>query len=371
MKPIRIFAGTILCCAVCAVAAARAQTYYVPSDYFPSQFEFRELENLQAQEKLQGPDKIKGLEHGNLMVEAGAQGYARRIYQLEGNASLTAEIVTLEDFRGAFSLLTLLGNTGARPGPPGEYCSEAGGTVCFAAGRYWVLVRADSDPDLARRVSVSIANRIGQHADALPKLIEDLPQPGYQPASLRYFLGTEAIRTLSKPVGSRRLDFPTQVEVAQADYGLDGQAGLLTLVNFPTIQMADDYFERQLPALDIRASTTSAFYSRRAGPLVAMLEGNFDPRHADRVLEPLKYQYSVKWIYDKNRNSSAGIWGLSYGVMSTVVRSIVLVSLLCLLSVLAGVSLALFRMALRAYAPHNFLDRPERTELIRLKIDED
>jgi len=57
--------------------------------------------------------------------------------------------------------------------------------------------------------------------------------------------------------------------------------------------------------------------------------------------------------------------------MSTVVRSIALVSLLCVLSVLAGVTLALFRMALRVYAPHNFLDRPERTELIRLKIDED
>ena len=37
---------------------------------------------------------------------------------------------------------------------------------------------------------------------------------------------------------------------------------------------------------------------------------------------------------------------------------------------LNGVSLALFRIMLRDYAPNNFLDRPDRTGVIRLKIDE-
>ena len=62
--------------------------------------------------------------------------------------------------------------------------------------------------------------------------------------------------------------------------------------------------------------------------------------------------------------------GIPVGILGTVVRSLVLTGLLCGLSIIAGAGIATFRLLLRKYAPNNYLDRPERTEIIRLKIDE-
>jgi hypothetical protein len=196
------------------------------------------------------------------------------------------------------------------------------------------------------------------------------PTSGYQAASLRYFLGPDSVKAFSRPIAGRYPTYKEPLEIAQAQYVLDGQSGFLTLVSFPTMQMAEDYYDRDTDWLAAGGNSGSRLYTSRAGPLIGVLEGNFDPGRADKVLESLHYSYTVKWIYDKYKNSPT-LWGLPYGVMSTVVRSIVLVSLLCLLSVVAGAALALFRIALRTYAPHNILDRPERTELIRLKINED
>jgi ABC-type phosphate transport system permease subunit len=111
-------------------------------------------------------------------------------------------------------------------------------------------------------------------------------------------------------------------------------------------------------------------YARRAGPLVAILEGTFEPEQADKILGSLEFQYSIRWIYDKNNRSSATVWGVPVGLLGTVVRSLAFVALLCVASVLLGLGMAVFRILLREYAPNNILDRPERTEMIRLKLDE-
>ena len=91
---------------------------------------------------------------------------------------------------------------------------------------------------------------------------------------------------------------------------------------------------------------------------------------ADQILEAVQYKYSIKWIYNRNNRGSGTVWGIPMGILGTVVRSLVLTALLCGASLLLGVAFALFRVFIRGYAPNNFLDRPERTEIIRLKIDE-
>jgi hypothetical protein len=118
------------------------------------------------------------------------------------------------------------------------------------------------------------------------------------------------------------------------------------------------------------AKRAGRIYLKRAGPLVGILNGNFEPSGADKILGGIEFSYAVQWIYDRNNRRGEVVWGVPTSILGTVVRSIAFVAMLAGLSLLAGAALALFRVWLRTYAPHNYLDRPERTEMIRLKINE-
>jgi hypothetical protein len=198
-----------------------------------------------------------------------------------------------------------------------------------------------------------------------------MPPEGLQAASLRYFLGPEAYRAYGELPRSFQLVPTRDLEIAQARYEEAGNSGTLFLVGFPTNQVAQEYFDSlSVPAPRSGTKTSVRTYAKRAGPMVAILEGTFEPEQADKILGSLEFQYSVRWIYDKNNRSSATVWGVPVGLLGTVVRSLVLVALLCLASILLGIGIAIFRVMLRTYAPGNPLDRPERTEVIRLKLHE-
>ena len=90
---------------------------------------------------------------------------------------------------------------------------------------------------------------------------------------------------------------------------LENQTGILSLVGFPTIQLAEEYFESLFGLMD--HDSKSQLYFKKSGPMLAILEGDFAPRTADRLLSTIEFSYSVKWIYDaKNRGSGRNVGGI-------------------------------------------------------------
>ena len=100
---------------------------------------------------------------------------------------------------------------------------------------------------------------------------------------------------------------------------------------------------------------------------MALLEGAFDPRTAESILRPLKFEYSVRWIYDKN-NENRIVWGIPTPILGTVVKSLFFVALLCLVSIAAGAGFAFFRFALREHGSGGAADQSEQTDIIRLRL---
>jgi hypothetical protein len=215
-----------------------------------------------------------------------------------------------------------------------------------------------------------VSHRIGERDPSRPSLAGRLPEAGRDAASIRYFLGPLAFAGFgwaTKGVDMR----PTRdQELLQARYDVEGRSGVLCLLGFPTGQLAEEYFDGLPGNADRSAAAGLRVYARRVGPMVGILEGTFTTEQADKILGSLEYQYTIRWIYDKNNRSSATVWGVPVGLLGTVVRSLILVAILCGASIVAGFAMAVFRVLLRGYAPNNFLDRPERTEVIRLKLDE-
>jgi Family of unknown function (DUF6599) len=342
-----------------------AQTELITRNYFPADLEFVELKSVESQRELGEPASLAELPEGAVFAEAGFRHYARRTYRLNPPGFLTIETVTLNDGKAAYSLLSLLRNDVLSKGPPGDFAAGSDQNLIFSQANVLVRIKSEAPGDLARRVARSVGNRIAQH-EREPSLIANLPKLGLDPVSLRYCLGPLSFARYAQPVAGKSIEFRDELEIAQARYSVENQTGILSLVGFPTIQLADEYFESVFGLMG--SNSKAELYLKKSGPMLAILEGNFAPRTADRLLGSIEFSYSVKWIYDANR-ASDGMWSVSSGLMGTVVRSLAFTGLLAGLSLVAGGLFAMFRILLRGYAPNNFLDRPDRTELIRLKFD--
>jgi hypothetical protein len=183
---------------------------------------------------------------------------------------------------------------------------------------------------------------------------------------LRYFPGLKLYEKFAGNTSANALRVKSDIEIAQARYSLEDRAGDLLLLSFPTPQVAEEYFE-EFPGLTRSKSGERALYTKRVGPLVAILEGDFDSVLADRILNPLKFEYSIRWIYDM-RNQTKIVWGIPTHILGTVVKSLLFVALLCLLSIAAGAGLAFLRFGLRGHGSGNSPDHPDPNEIIRLRL---
>jgi hypothetical protein len=352
----------LYCCQV-----APAQTEFVGSNFFPAEMEFKELLAVRSERTYEEGASLAGIAGGEILSEAGCKRYATREYEVEGGGSLSIDVATLKDPKASYSVLTLLRSSPVEEGPPGQFFAATSGEIMFAQGNIWARIEG-RNPELCRRVALSVGNRIGSREPSLPSLVKRLPREGLDPASIKYLLGPEAFRTYGELPRGVQLVPTSDLEIVQAKYEAEGRSGTLYLVGFPTNQAAQEYFDSlSVPASHLGETRT---YAKRAGPLVAILEGTFQPGQADKILGSLEFQYSIRWIYDKNRRSSTTVWGVPVGLLGTVVRSLAFVALLCVASILLGFAIAVVRILMRGYAPNNPLDRPERTELIRLKLDE-
>ncbi len=345
------------------VSALLGQTQLVGS-HFPAEMEFQELKSVVNEREIGSESELAKLENGRLMLEAGLRRYRKRTYDLAAGGRAAVEILTMADARGAYSLLSLLRTTGMQNGPPGDLYALDKGSLVFSSGKYYVRIGDVQSTEFQRRLALSVGNRSGASEGKLPSLVGHIPGAECDPFSARYFLGPLALGAFGASVAGTALKLPSGTEVLQAKCGPSGSQGTITLLSFPTIQLAEEYFESG--SVFPRAGGTSPnVYTRQTGPLVGILEGNFAPGAADKVLGSIKFDYSVKWIFDRNNQQNRMIWGVPMSILGTVVRSLVFTALLCLISIAVGILLA----AGKVYTRRRW-GRSDDDYFIRLKIHE-
>jgi hypothetical protein len=358
---------TCLFLAASLAATAIAQTEPVSNDYFPANQEFQDLQKIISKETLEDPDRLSQIENGRLFSDVGFVKYARRVYSVNNGGRLSIEVVTLLDFRAAYSLLSLLRKSPIQDGPPGNVFAETADGIMLAQRREWVNVRGqDVSTDLIKRIADSISHKIGpDRKPKSPSLISHFPKLGFDSSTLRYFPDEKSYQTYSGGI-PEILKSDSDREIAQARYAIGDRSGTVFLLDFPTSQIAEDYFSR----LSISKSTEKSagrIYAKRAGPIVAILEGAFDPEGADRILSSLKFTYSVYWDREKN-NRDKIIWGVPAGILRTVVKSLFFVAFMCLVSIAAGICFGYFRFRLRERSHKDSQDNHEQDDFTSLRL---
>ncbi len=352
-----------------AAGAQSPQTTLILENYFPAEFEFPELQEILSEERIRDLLTLGRETEGSLYAEAGWRELQRRQYRLISQGFMSIETVEFEDNKAALSMYTLLGQGSQEPGPPGVFFSSDGDQLSFSRSHVLVRITSPGAGELMMRVARSVHNRIGHEADP-PTLISRLPDVGIDRASVRYFLGPRSISQFSSRVGGQDIVFRPDLELVQASYSLAGQRGTLSLIGAPTPQLAEAYLDEMLAVGAYKAPDGQRLYFKRAGTFIGVLQGAFEPATAQQLLSALQFHYTIQWIFDTNNRYKIPLLEDTASILGTVVRSLLFAVLLGALSWGVGLALGLFRLALRSYAPDNFLDRRERTELIRLKIHE-
>jgi hypothetical protein len=351
---------------ILAAIPVPAQIELVSDSFFPAEFEFPALQKIASEKQYEDPVSLSKIPDGKLIADVGFRKYDSRVYSLGNSGSLSIEVLALQDGRAAYSLLTLLRDSAMQDGPPGDAFSKTADGIRFAQGKRWVRIQGrGASEDLVRRVAVSISNRMGQRRSKPPSLVSYLPRKGYEAASLRYYPGMKAFEAFAGSSASLPFRINPDMEIAQAHYGLDNFAGTLYLLSFPTPEIAEEYYSG-LTGQGTPRPPDHRTYLKRAGAVVGILDGSFDPGTAEKILGAFKpdQNYSVQWVYEK-ANRPKTVWGVPVAILSTVVKSLFFVVVLCGISIIAGFAVAYLRVAIRRKRSP---DQAEKNEITRLRL---
>jgi hypothetical protein len=332
-----LFCGFLL-----AVSIASAQPERPAADPFPAVADFPEFQKILSEKTFDEPARLSGIEDGRLFSDVGFEHYAQRMYSTGNAGDISVVVVTLMDFRAAYSLLTLRSSSGIQQGPPGDAFAADSTSVVFFQGRRYVRIAGHRVPaDLLKRLALTVSARIGPPGQKPPSLIDHLPRTGYDPSSLKYFPGLKSFESYSGSPAFKALHLNFDAEIAQAGYAVDDQNGTLTLLKFPTSEVGEEYFG-EFSTVSSDEKLQDKTYVKRAGPIVAVLAGRFDPVLADKILSPISHSYAIRWLFEKPKKKGVA-WGIPVRILHTVVSSIFFVVLLCVVAVLAGSAIALLR----------------------------
>jgi hypothetical protein len=339
-----------------AIISGIAQTNPAADDYFPSKSELNELHSVSSNDFFTDPKQLSSLSNGRLISDVGFQKYEMRTYSLGGSIELAIKIITLLDMQAAYSLLTLLRDSSSlQSGPPGdEYVTYANGIRFFQDNKLVEIKSHGSSEEFLKSVALSISNRIGQCRKKRPALISHLPKPGYNASSLNYFPGFKSFETYTHKLPAWIGSCGQDMEIAQAKYSMGNETGRLSLMSFPTREIAEECYSKLVTAES--SKNISGIRVKAAGPIVGILEGPFDPGAAGKILDSIQYSYKVSWIYEKKAKSSTGGSGNTITILGTVVKSILFAILLSIFSIGAGFVFAVFRYRSRSRMSKNVLD---------------
>jgi len=268
-----------------------------------------------------------------VLQECGFQRFASANYTRD-DGKLAVKAMQFLDASGAFSAFTFYRRPNMLPESIGSGAAYDGAHILFWSGNLVVdatfnhltAMSASELRDLAQQLPKAAGS-----AAILPNLDTYLPAQHLERTSLRYALGPQSYALGGGVLPVTLVDFARGAEVVAAPYDAADGMGLLTLIEYPTPQIAMDreralrsYLQTGNTAQNVwtqalASSTPSALQVHRSGPIVAVTSGDFSAAEAQDVLGHLHYEADVTWNNPKGYISDASKLGrLIVGIFTLV-----------------------------------------------------
>ena len=244
-----------------------------------------------------------------VLHEYGFTQFASANYTQPDN-KLNLRAIKFQDATGAFGAFTFYQRPGMQKEDIGQGGAFDGAHVLFWTGA--TLIDATFD-----HLSAMSAAELRELADALPKiggpssipppLPKYLPAPALDSSSIRYTVGPVAYVRSGGVLPPQVVDFDRDAEAVTANYATPNGDGTLTLLMYPTPQLAINR-EQAIQALlkagnspqaawpqPLADSSSVSLLVRRSGPLVAVTSGSFSADEASKLLHSINYTADITW----------------------------------------------------------------------------
>lgn len=288
--------------------------------------------------------------NADVLKEFGLKDFAGATYKRGGDA---VEIRALQfgDATGAYGAYTYYRQPGMAHEAIGNGAARDARRLIFWSGTTVVEATFDhpgADEVVAMRaLAKKLPVAMGSDAIA-PTLPLYLPKEGLDRSTARYAIGPVAYVQGGGVLPVSVIDFSQDAEVVTARYATHGGRGTLTVIGYPTPQMAV-HAEKELAALfkgplpsTLQTSNAASLAVHRSGPMLAVTSGDFTPTEAQALVNRVKYQAEVTL----NRNIDFMGEVKNAGKMLVGIAYLTGIILLCaiVVAVLLGSGRAVWRM---------------------------
>lgn len=315
--------------------------------------------------------------NASVLKEYGFQQFATAHYTNDGN-TLAIRAIRFQDASGAYGAFTFYRRPGSIPEQIGLSAAWDGSHVLFWSGGTLVDGVLDHTTPMTAAELRELAKdlpRPSGSANVAPSLPAYLPRQGLDANLTHYSLGPEAYARGGGVLPPSLVNFGLSAESVTANYSGKEGDGQVTLLIYPTPQMAAARLrdiDAFLKAGDTRStwpqpladSRPEALLTKRSGPIIAITTGSFAAPAARRLLSQINYEANVVW------NNPQGYVGEGSKVARLLLGIFALTGILGGAAILLGLFLgggrALVRI-LRGKPASAFL---EETEFISLHLDE-
>jgi hypothetical protein len=277
-----------------------------------------------------------------VLDEDGLARYAAATYALGTNRA-AVRAWEFKDATGAYSAFTYFRQPQMRAAAIGSEGASAGEDFLFWVGATVVDATfshpAKNEVSALTALAASLPKVYGGEG-VPPSLPHYLPAAGLEPETVKYATGPAAWAAMGGSLPTGAVDFGQDAEAVTAQYGIQGVQGTLSLVMYPTPQMA----EAHLKGLEATALNGHGIggLAKRSGPLLAVVSGSLPAQKANALLEAIRVSDAVTINHPEGYVSeSMKLYRLLFGITTLTV---ILAGAALLLGIFLGGGRALIRV---------------------------
>lgn len=278
-------------------------------------------------------------------------------YVREDGRKMTVNAARFNDATGAFGAFTFYRRPAMKTEQIGTQAASANERILFFRGNILVDANFDKLTEMSgsqlRELAAALPEAKGNAAN-LPTLPNYLPKKDAVENSAKYVLGPSALLAEHSPLATDQVDFSHDPEVLTQDYSPANGPVTLTLIAYPTPQIAAE----RLRAL--QGADPKSMLVRRTGPILAIATGTLGNDARD-LLNSVNYEAQVTWNEATSLSRRDNVGNLLVAVFS-------LIGILLLVGVIFGVFFGGIRVLITRYLPGTVFHRPEEAQFIELNL---
>ncbi|HET9183621.1 MAG TPA: DUF6599 family protein [Candidatus Angelobacter sp.] len=304
------------------------------------------------------PASIDGADAA-VLNEYGFKDFESGTYQRNGR-KMQIKVARFKDATGAFGAFTYYVQPRWQNEDIGDRAASNNRRILFSHSNLLVDATLDEVTAMSAADLRAFANalpKIRGNLAGLPTLQNELPKQSSIPRSLRYIEGPVALERLGVPIPASLVNFTMGPEVVFARYRTSYGEAYMTLIGYPTPQIAAD----RLKAFQAAHLPGGPFHFKRSGPFVIAVSGNVPENEADSLLASVNYDANVTWDQPTKQNPRDNIGNLIVGIF-------MLIGVILVVALIFGFAFGGIRVLAKKIFPNRVFDRPEDAEIIQLNL---